>query len=75
MKKLLEFFEEDNGRLSNMRFMATALVLNALFIATYSVIAGKLDVAVIGLVTSLISFGIGGKLVQKVTEVGADGTK
>jgi len=67
--KLLEFFEEEDGMLSNMRLNATALVFTGIFILLWSVIkSGTVDLGIIGAATTIIGMGIGGKLIQKKTE-------
>lgn len=73
--KLLEFFAEDNGQLSNMRLNATMLVLSGCFVVVYTAVQGKLDGNIIAAATLLVTLGIGGKAVQKKDEAGADAAK
>jgi hypothetical protein len=63
--KLSEFFSEENGRLSNVRFNSTLIVLGGLL---YPYAASKLDEFVITYSLGLITLGMGGKLISKVTE-------
>lgn len=66
--KLLEFFAEDNGQLSNMRLNATLLVMSGCFVVVYATVSGKLDGNIIAAATLLVTLGIGGKAVQKKDE-------
>lgn len=66
--KLLEFFSESNGQLSNIRLNATALIFTGCFLAVYTCIQNRLDANVISMATLLVTLGLGGKLIQKPTE-------
>lgn len=66
--KLLEFFAEQNGQLSNMRLNASALVFSSCFVVIYAVMQKTLDANVIAAATLLVTLGIGGKAVQKKDE-------
>jgi len=66
--KLLEFFSEDNGHLSNMRLNATVLVMTGCFVVMYATTQKCIDANVIAAATLLVTLGIGGKAVQKKDE-------
>jgi cadmium resistance protein CadD (predicted permease) len=64
-KKLAEFFQDGNGMLSNTRLNSTMIILAGLL---YPYLAGRLDSEVITYSFGLITLGMGGKLIQNVTE-------
>ncbi len=66
--KLAEFFQEDNGRLSNTRFNATLIIMAGII---YPYLAGRLDDMVITYSLGLVVLGMGGKLIGKVSETKA----
>lgn len=66
--RISQFFEESNGQLSNMRLIATVLVVNGCFLADYALCTKTLDANVIAAMTLMITLGIGGKVVQKKDE-------
>ena len=69
--RLLEFFEEDNGRLSNMRLNCTVMVMIGCFLVAYSLIKSVtaiIDPTVITAATLMFTLGLGGKIVQKKDE-------
>lgn len=66
MNRLLEFFQENSGRMSNMRLNSTLVVLAGI-LAPY-VLGLTLESA--GYSVTLITLGLGGKYIQKKVENG-----
>jgi len=58
--KMLEFLQDESGRLSSMRLMSILLVLSGIFAAFF-----RYDPAIYG---TLIGSGISGKCLQNFTE-------
>jgi len=73
MFKLLEFFAEENGMLSNMRLMSFAKCMTALFNVVYCTLHGT--VCDIWLVLSLLGVAFTGKIIQKGIEENGNITK
>lgn len=69
--KFLEFFSEDNGRLSNMRLNSTLAIWTALFMVFSNIRWGTaIDQQVF---LMLLGAGFGFKLVQKFAETKGNG--
>ena len=66
MKKLLEFFEESNGTLSNTRLTTTATIGTALWLVVYSTMHGS--VVDLGLLTVLFGYSGVTKVASKMAE-------
>lgn len=66
--RLLEFFQESSGMLSNMRLNATVLVATGCFILIHGALGSTLTGESIGAALGAITIGIGGKAIQKGSE-------
>ena len=62
---LKEIYKDANGQASLMRYLSTAIILSALI---YPYTIEKMTLVEAGLVTSMITLGLGGKAVQKHLE-------
>lgn len=62
---LKEIYSDSSGQASLMRYLSTAIILSALI---YPYTIEKMTLVDAGLVTSMITLGLGGKAVQKHLE-------
>ena len=60
-----QFFEDSNGNPSMMRKMSFVIVVSTL---VYMFTIKEMTMVHVGLITSLITLGLGGKLMQKKVE-------
>lgn len=69
MKQLLEYlkqiYSDASGQASLMRYLSSAIVISALI---YPYTVNNLTVVDAGLITSMLTIGLGGKAVQKHLE-------
>lgn len=63
------FLQEAEGNFSAMRLMCFEVCTAACFIAVYSAIKDNATIELIGMVTTMLGIAIGGKAVQKASEV------
>jgi len=72
IKKLMEFFEEGNGQLSNTRLNSTIMIWCGCLIlvgGSFKYSGSQLDANTISAAIGLITYGTGSKLIQKSQEI------